>query len=94
MTHNTAHFQSLLRQLVRCSSTARRFADWLAGRSRGARVTKVRVASQNAGIGYGEVVALFKLLESLEFGTFVEGRRGRESRMVWGVDIKSIAEGA
>ena len=94
MSDNFAQFQFALRQLVRCSQTARSFTDWLAGRSRGTNVTKVRVASQNAGVGYGEMIALFKLLESLGFGEFVEGRHGHESRMIWRIDIKSLAQGA
>ena len=94
MSDTTAQFQSTLRQLVRCSQAARGFADWLAGRSRGTNITKVRVASQNAGVGYGEMVALFKLFESLGFGEFVEGRHGHESRMIWRIDIKSLAQGA
>lgn len=94
MTDNSAQFQSSLCQLVRCSPAARSFAEWLAGRSRGTYVTKVRVASQNAGVGYSEMVALFKLLETLGFGEFIEGRHGHESRMVWRIDIRSLAQGA
>ena len=92
MSDNTTQHQSAFRQLVRCSQIAKELKNWLVGRHRRTNITKVRVASQNTGASYGEIVALFKLLEMLGFGEFVEGRHGRESRMLWCIDIKSLAQ--
>lgn len=94
MPDHTTEFQSTFRQLVRCSQVAKDFAQWLAKRSYGTTRTKVRVASQNTGAEYGEIIALFKLLGTLGFGKFVKGSHGHESHMVWATDIKSLAQGA
>lgn len=83
-----------LRQLVRCSPAASKLFQWFAGKARGANFTKVRVAAENTGVDYADLVAVFKLLETLSFGRFVEGRHGHESRMTWDVDIRSISQQA
>jgi len=82
-----------LRNFAKCSPAARNLFRWLHSRERNSRETKVRIASERTAENYRDLVALFKHLERLGFGTFVKGAHGFESRFVWRYSTKRLARG-
>lgn len=89
----------LLRQLYRQSPVARAFLEHAAKRERDQSETKVdRVLILLRADGHAfarrEIVALFRRLQELGCGQFVEGRRGWPSRFVWGAGMTSVGRAA
>lgn len=88
-----------LREVYGSGEAARAILDDFAQRTNNQRVTRVeQVLSRlrSANVQRGEVIALFRHLEELEHGTFVEGRKGHPSRFVWAsslIDVGKAAQG-
>jgi len=78
---------------------AKAMLDDFASRTNNQRITKVdqilnRLRSAN--VQRWEVIALFRKLEELEHGKFIEGRKGHPSRFVWSsspIDVGKAAQG-
>jgi hypothetical protein len=85
-----------LRGLYRDDRAARVLLDRWAGRQRRASVSDVGALLRDQQLkdvlGRGDVVRIFKALESCDCGRFVAGRRGKESRFVWSVDCIRVGE--
>lgn len=81
----------ILRNIIKFSPVAKSLIVWLDGREKNSRETKVRIAAARTEQDYYALVAFFKLLDSLGFGTFVKGTHGHESRFVWKYPTKVIA---
>jgi hypothetical protein len=89
----------LLRQLYRQSPVAQAFLDHVARRERDQSETKidrilVRLRAEKHDFPRHDIIALFRELEELGCGQFVEGRRGWPSRFVWSVGLRSVGSAA
>jgi hypothetical protein len=80
--------------LYRTDPVARRLFDWLAVRQNDATETTVERAAAKSVTSYSEMLRLFKKIEDLGIGTFIEGRRGHKSRITWLYSVRSIGEAA
>lgn len=88
-----------LREVYNSGVSAKAILDDFASRTNGQRVTKVdqvlnRLA--NANVQRWETIALFRKLEELEHGKFIEGRKGHPSRFVWSsnpIEVGKAAQG-
>jgi hypothetical protein len=88
-----------LREAYSSGVAAKAMLDDFASRTNNQRITKVdqilnRVRSAN--VQRWEVIALFRKLEELEHGKFIEGRKGHPSRFVWSsspIDVGKAAQG-
>ncbi|MHB1022034.1 MAG: hypothetical protein ACYC46_05110 [Acidobacteriaceae bacterium] len=73
--------------------------DDFSKRNKGQRVTTVdQVLNRlrDAGLSRWAVIALFKELERLSYGRFIEGRKGHLSRFVWSsnqIEVGKVAQG-
>ena len=88
-----------LRELYRESAVARAFLDHAAKRERDQSETKVdrilvRLKAEGHDYLRREVIALFRKLQDLSCGQFVEGRRGWVSRFVWSAGLRSVGRAA
>jgi hypothetical protein len=88
-----------LRQFYEESVVARAFFDHAARRERDQSETKVdrilvRLKAQGQDLSRREIVALFRKLQELGCGQFVEGRHGWPSRFVWSVGMTSVGRAA
>jgi hypothetical protein len=73
--------------------------DYAAGRQNNATETKMRrihwlLTSQGKQISYADTIAAFRVLQDLEAGQLVLGRRGSHSRFVWSVEMVSLGKAA
>lgn len=90
----------MLRQLYGESLVAKAFFDHAARRERDQSETKVdRILSLlnragQHGFQRREIIELFRKLQELGCGQFVEGRRGWPSRFVWSVGLTSVGKAA
>lgn len=99
--HKSALSPSLthLRDLYSSSVSSKAMLDDFASRTNNQRITKVdqilnRLRSAN--VQRWEVIALFRKLEGLDHGKFIEGRKGHPSRFVWSsspIDVGKAAQG-
>jgi hypothetical protein len=89
----------LLRQLYQQNPVAKAFFDHAARRERDQSETKVDrilVLLQAEGHSFPrrDIIALFRKLQELACGQFVEGRRGWPSRFVWSAGLTSVGRAA
>lgn len=91
---------SALKALYSSDEAAKLILDEFAGRERGQRETKVdrlQGILSSDGVGRSEIIRVFRILEELGFGEFIEGRRGHVSRFQWqysAVDVGKAASGS
>lgn len=88
-----------LQTLYSTDRTAQVFFDLMAKRQRNQNETKVDrilnvLKSEGNPVSRGEIVNLFKALQSIGLGQFVTGRRGWPSRFVWSVQLTEAATAA
>lgn len=89
-----------LRAAYASGASAKAILDDFANRTNNQRVTKVdQILNRlrSASVQRWEAIALFRKLEELGHGSFVEGRRGHPSRFVWSssqIDVGKAAQGA
>jgi hypothetical protein len=98
MSSDSPNIESL-RRLYQESPVAKTFFDHVAHRERDQSETKVdRIRYLLKGEGHSfhrrEIIDLFRKLESLGCGQFVQGRRGYSSRLVWSAGMTSIGRAA
>ena len=88
-----------LREVYSSGVAAKAMLDDFASRTKNQRITKVdqilnRLRADN--VQRWESIALFRKLEELEHGKFIEGRKGHPSRFVWSsspIDVGKAAQG-
>lgn len=90
---------SKLREFYQSSIAANAFLNHVAKRERDQAETKVDRAllllrSDGFDFKRRDVIDLFRKLEELGCGRFVEGRHGWSSRFVWSVGLRSVAKAA
>lgn len=56
------------------------------------RAATVDALAARTNVDYYEMIATLKLLDSIELGEFIVGRKGRDSRIEWLYSSKSIGE--
>jgi Protein of unknown function DUF262 len=88
-----------LRELYNQSLVAKAFFNHVAGRERDQSETKVSRTQQllrREGNDFSrhEVIELFRKLQALNCGQFVEGRHGWPSRFVWSTGMTSVGRAA
>ncbi len=86
-----------LRELYSENAHAKAILDDFAGRTNRQSTTGVdQIMSRlrAAELPKGEVVKLFRRLEVLDYGRFVVGRRGKESRFVWSANPIEVGKAA
>jgi hypothetical protein len=86
-----------LKSLYSSAEVAKAVLDDFAIRQRNQRKTKLdqllfRLAS--SGVSRSEVIRVFRKLEELGYGEFVEGRRGHPSRFEWLFDLVTVGRAA
>jgi hypothetical protein len=79
-----------LRALYSEDDVAERFFDWAAGRKNDATQTSVDRLSLMAQASRPETIRLARKLDEFGCGQFVQGRKGRRSRMIWSYSLKSM----
>jgi hypothetical protein len=89
----------LLRRLYQQNAAANAFLSHASQRERDQAETKVDrililLKAEGHDFARREIVALFRKLEELGCGQFVEGRRGWPSRFVWSAGMTSVARAA
>ena len=88
-----------LREAYNSGVSAKAMLDDFAGRTNAQRITRVdQVLNRlrNANVQRWEAIAVFRKLEELGHGTFIEGRKGHPSRFVWSssaIDVGKAAQG-
>ena len=91
--------QMKLRDVYSSGVAAKLILDDFAGRTNNQRLTKVdQILNRlsDANVHRWEVIALFRKLEELDHGKFIEGRKGHPSRFVWSsnpIDVGKAAQG-
>jgi hypothetical protein len=88
-----------LRDIYTSGVSAKAILNNFASRTNNQRVTKVdqvqnRLRIEN--VQRWEIIALFRQLEELGYGKFIEGRKGHPSRFVWSsspIDVGKAAQG-
>jgi hypothetical protein len=73
------------------SPEARQLFDW-AAKQHGSKETTVSQMEEGAGLTRADVVTSMKELDRLRFGKFTVGRRSKESRMTWYVDLGALGQ--
>lgn len=89
--------KTALRRLYASDRAAHLILDDFAGRQRNQRVTKVdQVLSRLSthALARTDVIRIFRKLEELGYGEFVEGRRGHPSRFEWRFGLVSVGKAA
>jgi len=76
------------------SRTATRVLDYLNFASDHFKVNSVQHLSEETKEDYYSVVELLKLFYTMEIERFIVGRKGKDSRIEWAYDPKSIGEAA
>jgi hypothetical protein len=88
-----------LREVYGSSTAAKAILDDFSHRTNNQRITTIdQILSRLrfANVERWEAIALFRKLEELEHGRFVEGRKGRLSRFVWSsnpIEVGRAAQG-
>jgi hypothetical protein len=70
---------------------ARQLFDW-AAKQLGSKETTVSQMEKGAGLKRTDVIMSMKELDRLRFGKFTVGRRNKESRMTWYVDLGALGQ--
>jgi hypothetical protein len=88
-----------LRELYKQSPTAKAFLDHAARRERDQSQTTVQrimalLKAEGNDFPRREIIELFRKLQDQGYGRFVEGRRGRPSRFVWGTGMTTVGRAA
>jgi hypothetical protein len=88
-----------LQSLYQNDMLARCLFDHMASRKRNQRETKLRVMllrlkGEGHEVGKSQLIALFRHLETLGIGRFVEGRKGWETRFVWSALSLQVSKAA
>jgi hypothetical protein len=65
--------------------------DWAAKRG-GSRQSTVSEVMKGAGLDRAYVIGAMKQLDDRKFGKFIVGRRNKESRMTWDVDLGELGK--
>jgi hypothetical protein len=73
------------------NSEARSLFDWAAKRG-GSRQSTVSEVMEGAGLGRAYVISAMKQLDQHKLGKFTVGRRSKESRMTWDVDLGELGK--
>jgi hypothetical protein len=92
MTDNKAVNRDDLSEVAELNDANRNFLEWLTRRKRNAAVTTVDQGMVWAKGTRTEVIDLFKRLADLQLGTFVNGRRGAQSRFKWAVRLTDVGK--
>jgi hypothetical protein len=88
-----------LREAYSSGVSTKAMLDDFASRTNNQRITKVdQILNRlrNANVQRWEAIALFRKLEELGHGKFIEGRKGHPSRFVWSsspIDVGKAAQG-
>ncbi len=88
-----------LREVYSSGVSAKAMLDDFASRTNNQRITKVdQILNRRRGdnVQRWEAIALFRKLEELGHGKFIEGRKGHPSRFVWSsspIDVGKAAQG-
>jgi hypothetical protein len=72
----------------------RPFFVWAAARQNDRRETSVDVVRRRGQMGHEAAVGLLQALAHAGFGTFVVGRRGAKTRIVWDYSIRDVGAAA
>src|SRR5213594_1205803 len=88
-----------IRQLYAKNAVARAFLDHVARRKNDQSETKIeRILSllrrEGRDFGKADIRKLFRNLEELNCGSYIEGRHGHPSRFKWSVGITSLSRAA
>jgi hypothetical protein len=75
------------------NSDTRKLFDW-AAKQRGAKESTVSQVMEGAGLDRAYVIYAMRELDRLRFGKFTVGRRNKESRMTWHVDLGELGRAA
>lgn len=86
--------RSKLQELFKQAGGRREFFNMLATYSRQRRELSAERAADNAGLAYETVITIFKELQAIEIGRFVQGRRGKKTRLVLNFTPSSVGEAA
>ena len=89
--------QKRLVRLYADDPAARALLDHFANRERNQNTSTVRRVTANLGeeespLSRGDIIRVFKELESIGCGMFKAGRKGHESRFEWRVASKSVGQ--
>src|SRR5690242_12856557 len=85
----------LLTDLYTENESAQAILNDFAERFRKRRVTTLdQVLNRVAGISRSEAIRVFRSLEDIGCGEFVEGRKGHLSRFVWTDDLTAVGRAA
>ena len=83
-----------LRKMFATDDAARKFFLWAANRQNDATQTSIDYLAAKAGADRKRALEIAKELEELGCGTFMVGRRGAKSRIIWDASLKSIGSAA
>jgi len=89
-----------LREEYASSISKKTILDDFARRTNNQRITKVEQIQnrlRGAGVKRWEVIALFRKLQALGYGAFIEGRKGHPSRFEWLaslIDVGKASQGS
>ena len=83
-----------IRRFSKNDPSAKTFLTWLKDQPNSIKTLGVSKAEDATKLDYYELVAIFKELEKVGAGTFIVGRKGHDSRIVWKYDTRSIGKGA
>jgi hypothetical protein len=73
------------------NTVARSLFDW-AAKQGGSKQSTVSEVVSGAGVSRSDVILAMKELDELRFGKFTVGRRQKESRMNWDVDLGELGK--
>lgn len=83
-----------LQALYKNDQTVKALLDWFGERRKDSRMMPARVATNNTGADYTDIIRVFRQFDEMGIGTFLVGRKGSESRIQWHYSIRSLAEAA
>jgi hypothetical protein len=84
-----------LRELYQESESARAVLNDFAERRRRQHVTKLdQLLNRVAGVTRSEAIRVFRTLEEIGCGEFIEGRKGHPSRFSWADDLTDVGRAA
>jgi len=82
--------QTFLKEHLKKNTSAHAIADFLYRCEEVYLTSSVSFVSEETGIDYQEVLHFFRLLDEREFGSFIVGRKGNDSRIKWKFNHISI----
>lgn len=81
---------SQLRKMYAASKLATKFFDYLAYSKNSFKTNSVRYLQNELESDYYDLISILKELDKCNFGDFIVGRKGKESRIEWNYFSKSI----